>query len=97
MVSFLSQVHLCLGAKDVSHGGNILEPCTQVKPALLLQNLGESMAETQRPLDTYFLIGFSTPAFLGVPFRAPEARGASGGLLLCPSCLFLLKTTYTFF
>lgn len=84
MVSFISLIRLCLGAKDVSHGENILEPCTQVEPALLLQNLREGLAETQRLLDTYILLGFSTPGFLkGVQFRAPEARGASGGVLLC--------------
>lgn len=41
-----------MGAKDVSHGGNILELCRQVDPAFFLQILREGLAEAQRPLDT---------------------------------------------
>lgn len=46
MVSSVSKVPLCLGTKDISHGGNILEHCSQVNPALLLPKLRMVLAET---------------------------------------------------
>lgn len=64
MVSSISKVPLCLGTEDISHGGNILEPCSQVNPALLVQKLRMVLAETQRLLDTSIPIEFSTSKFL---------------------------------
>lgn len=63
MVSSVSNVPLCLGNKQ-THGGNILEPCNQVNPALLLQKLRKVLAETQRLLDTSTPVGFNTSKFV---------------------------------
>jgi len=58
-----------------SHGGNILESCRLVDPALLLQKLREGLTEAPRPLDSYNPTVFSTSGFLkGVHFIPLKAR-----------------------
>lgn len=57
MTALTSKVHVCIGAKNVSHDGNILEPCRQVDPALLLKELGGGLEKMQRSLGTNIPVG----------------------------------------
>lgn len=95
MVNSISKVSLCLGTKDNSHGGNILESCSQVNPALFLPKFRMVLAETQRLLDTSIFIRFSTSKFLkAVQLYHQRPEKTSGVVWFYPSFLFLFYSCY---